>query len=169
MDARKRTFRSQPRDSYAGGGAGWPQAKSLSLIPESYRWALAYGRNPFNGRETPFRRVRNVVRWHRPNPPVGALGDKFRRATSDVVIACKSRTRFFDLDAVRTEHQRNPSTNLRHGKGIGDEMGRNYNHGKDEFCQRRQPSGRPAARYLGHTHGAIQEAATTQHFRRRWC
>jgi hypothetical protein len=80
----------------------WPQAKSLTMIPESYRWALAYGRNPFNGRETDPWRVRNVVRHFRPNPPVGALGDKVRPATSEWVVACKSRTRFFDLDAVRT-------------------------------------------------------------------
>jgi site-specific DNA-methyltransferase (adenine-specific) len=82
-------------------GPGWPLDKSLCLIPESFRWALAYGRNPFTGRETPPWRVRNVVRWHRPNPPVGALGDKFRPATTDLVIVCKSRTRYFDLDAVR--------------------------------------------------------------------
>ena len=80
---------------------GWPLDKSLCLIPESFRWALAYGRNPFNGRTTPPWRVRNVIRWHRPNPPVGALGDKVRPSTSDIVVACKSRTRYFDLDAVR--------------------------------------------------------------------
>jgi hypothetical protein len=84
---------------------GYPQDKSLCLIPESFRWALAYGRNPFTGRTTEPWRVRNVVRWHRPNPPVGALGDKFRPATSDLVIACTSRTRWFDLDAVRTPAQ----------------------------------------------------------------
>ena len=84
-------------------GDAWPLAKSLALVPESFRWALAYGRNPFNGRETPAWRVRNVVRWHRPNPPVGALGDKFRPATSELVVACKARDRYFDLDAVRTE------------------------------------------------------------------
>ena len=92
-----------------GGGIGWPLAKSLCLIPESFRWALAYGRNPFTGRTTPSWRVRNVVRWCRPNPPVGALGDKFRPATSEMVVACKSRTRWFDLDAVREPHQSDPA------------------------------------------------------------
>jgi site-specific DNA-methyltransferase (adenine-specific) len=82
---------------------GWPLDKSMCLIPELYRMALSYGFNPLTGRQTAPWRVRNVVRWHRPNPPVGALGDKFRPATSDVVIACKSRTRYFDLDAVRSE------------------------------------------------------------------
>jgi SAM-dependent methyltransferase len=91
-----------PRGRRAGGSAGWPLDKSLCLIPESYRWALTYGRNPFNGRETEPWRTRNVLRWHRPNPPVGALGDKFRPSTSDVVVATKSRTRYFDLDAVRS-------------------------------------------------------------------
>jgi site-specific DNA-methyltransferase (cytosine-N4-specific) len=94
----------------------WPLAKSLCLIPESYRWALTYGRNPFNGRETPPWRVRNVVRWHRPNPPVGALGDKFRPSTSDVVVATKSRTRYFDLDAVRGPGS--PNTHARLAQGI---------------------------------------------------
>ena len=84
--------------------SAWPLDKSLCLIPEIFRFALAYGRNPFNGRTTEPWRVRNVVRWHRPNPPVGALGDKFRPSTSDVVVACKSAKRYFDLDAVRTAH-----------------------------------------------------------------
>ena len=82
-------------------GDGWPLAKSLCLIPEIFRFALVYGFNPLTGRETPNWRARNVVRWVRPNPPVGALGDKFRPATSELVIACKGSKRFFDLDAVR--------------------------------------------------------------------
>lgn len=94
-----------------GGGAGgpirrtihegWPDAKSLCLVPELYRLALAYGVNPLTGRTTPRWLVRNVVRWCRPNPPVGALADKFRPATSDIAIATRSRSRYFDLDAVR--------------------------------------------------------------------
>lgn len=86
----------------------WPLAKSLCLIPESFRWALVYGRNPFNGRETPRWRARNVIRWCRPNPPVGALGDKFRPATSDMVVVCKSARRWFDLDAVRIPYEGAP-------------------------------------------------------------
>jgi SAM-dependent methyltransferase len=86
------------------GGPGWPDAKSLCMIPQSFAWALSYGRNPFNGRETPRWKVRNIVRWCRPNPPVGALGDKFRPGTSEMVVATKSGRRWFDLDAVRHEH-----------------------------------------------------------------
>jgi hypothetical protein len=88
----------------APGGNGWPLAKSKALIPELYRIALAYGINPLTGAESPAGRwrVRNVVTWCRPNPPVGALGDKYRPATSDMVIACRSDKRWFDLDAVRT-------------------------------------------------------------------
>jgi hypothetical protein len=40
--------------------------------------------------------------WARPNPPVGALGDKFRPATSYITVACRGARRYFDLDAVRT-------------------------------------------------------------------
>ena len=82
-------------------GPAWPLAKSLCMIPELFRFSLVYGFNPLTGRQTDAWRVRNVVRWVRPNPPVGALGDKFRPATSDLVIACKSARRYFDLDGVR--------------------------------------------------------------------
>jgi site-specific DNA-methyltransferase (adenine-specific) len=82
-------------------GRGWPLAKSLCMIPSSYAWALAYGRNPWTGRETDPWRVRNLIAWCRPNPPVGALGDKFRPGTSYLTVACKSGSRYFDLDAVR--------------------------------------------------------------------
>lgn len=100
------------------GGPGYPLAKSLCMIPELYRVALAYGRNPLTGESSPAGRwrCRNVVRWHRPNPPVGALGDKFRPATSDMVIACTSGKRYFDLDAVRNAGS--PNTHARTAKGV---------------------------------------------------
>lgn len=96
-----RTFQGSYRAPVDRGGDGWPLEKSLCLIPELFRIALVYGFNPLTGRQTPRWRARNVVRWCRPNPPVGALADKFRPATSDMVIACPSRKRYFDLDAVR--------------------------------------------------------------------
>lgn len=79
----------------------WPLPKSLCLIPELLRISLAYGFNPLTGRKTDRWRIRNVVTWARANPAVGALGDKFRRATSDMIVACKSDKRYFDLEAVR--------------------------------------------------------------------
>src|SRR5690554_6929738 len=87
------------------GGEGWPLAKSKALIPELYRVALAYGINPLTGAESPAGRwrIRNVVTWCRPNPPVGALGDKWRPATSDVVVACTSDRRYWDDIATRRE------------------------------------------------------------------
>ena len=81
----------------------WPLDKSLCLIPELFRISLVYGFNPLTGRQTPRWRARNVIRWCRPNPPVGALGDKFRPATSDMVVICRNRSRYFDLDAVRRQ------------------------------------------------------------------
>jgi site-specific DNA-methyltransferase (adenine-specific) len=84
-------------------GAGWPLDKSLCGIPHLYHLSLAYGRNLLTGEPSPAGqwRVRNVVAWCRPNPPVGALGDKFRPATSYMTIATRARDRWFDLDAVR--------------------------------------------------------------------
>lgn len=85
------------------GLPGWPLGKSLTGIPTLYPWSLAYGRNLLTGAESPAGgwRIRNVIVWARPNPPVGALGDKFRPATSYITIACRGAKRFFDLDAVR--------------------------------------------------------------------
>lgn len=85
--------------------SGWPLAKSLTGIPTLYPWSLAYGRNLLTGQPSPAGqwRIRNLIVWARPNPPVGALGDKFRPATSYITVACKSAKRYFDLDAVRTE------------------------------------------------------------------
>jgi len=86
------------------GGNGWPLAKSLTGIPTLYPWSLAYGRNLLTGEPSPAGqwRIRNVIVWARPNPPVGALGDKWRPATSYITVACKGPKRYFDLDAVRT-------------------------------------------------------------------
>src|SRR5579875_1643721 len=81
---------------------GWPLDKSLCLTAELLRISLVYGCNPLTGRRTDRWRVRNVVRWHRPNPAVGELADKFRPATSDLVVACTAKDRYFDLDPLRT-------------------------------------------------------------------
>ena len=77
----------------APGGSGWPLPKSLCGIPHLYHLSLAYGRNLLTGEESPAGRwrVRNVVAWCRPNPPVGALGDKFRPATSYLTIATRAQ------------------------------------------------------------------------------
>lgn len=93
----------------------WPLAKSLCGIPTLYAWSLAYGRNLLTGEESPAGRwrIRNLVAWVRPNPPVGALGDKFRPASSYITIATKARDRWFDLDAVRTE----PTCDRQRGSG----------------------------------------------------
>lgn len=134
-------------DTYAGGGGGpdakhaakdgghfemnvatkmmranrdaWPLDKSLCGIPHLYHLSLAYGRNLLTGEPSPAGqwRVRNVVAWCRPNPPVGALGDKFRPATSYMTIATRARDRWFDLDAVRNEAP-SPNTHARTAKGV---------------------------------------------------
>lgn len=84
------------------GGAGWPLDKSLCMVPELFASSLAYGRNLLNPAHVvePWR-VRNWITWARPNPPVGALADKWRPASSFITVACVGRSRYFDLDAVR--------------------------------------------------------------------
>jgi DNA modification methylase len=98
---------TRTRSAHNKLGNGWPLAKSLTGIPTIYPWSLAYGRNLLTGQPSPAGqwRIRNVIVWARPNPPVGALGDKFRPATSYITVACKGPRRYFDLDAVRTEVQ----------------------------------------------------------------
>jgi site-specific DNA-methyltransferase (adenine-specific) len=107
-------------------GSGWPLDKSLCGIPTLFAWSLAYGRNLLRPeRTTELWRIRNVVVWARPNPPVGALGDKFRPATSYLTVACKSRNRYFDLDAVRTPLSQ-PGRRFNYDKGYEN---RNPRHG----------------------------------------
>ena len=98
---------------------GWPLAKSLCGIPTLYTWSLAYGRNLLTGTESPAGswRIRNLLTWTRPNPPVGALGDKFRPATSFVTVATVDERRWFDLDAVRERKERRAS---RDGSSVKD-------------------------------------------------
>jgi hypothetical protein len=78
--------------------------KSMTMIPTLFPASLAYGRNLLTGQPSPAGqwRIRNMIVWARPNPPVGALGDKFRPATSYITVACRGARRYFDLDAVRT-------------------------------------------------------------------
>lgn len=91
------------RPARSGRHAGaWPLDKSLCMIPELFAASLAYGRNLLDpARTTDPWRIRNTVAWVRPNPPVGALGDKVRPAKSLLTWATKARDRWFDLDAVR--------------------------------------------------------------------
>lgn len=104
--AKQNNHRQTTRDRWAGSDnqPGWPLAKSKALIPELYRIGLAYGIHPLTGEPSPAGRwrVRNVVTWCRPNPPVGALGDKWRPATSDIVAACMSPKRYWDDLATRS-------------------------------------------------------------------
>jgi hypothetical protein len=97
---------------------GWPSAKSLCLVPELFAASLAYGRNLLNpAHEVGPWLVRNVIVWARNNPPVGALGDKVRPATSFITVACPSPRRWFDLDAVRGPGS--PNTHARLPAGVG--------------------------------------------------
>jgi len=97
---------------------GWPQAKSLALIPQAYALSLAYGRNVLTGEPSPAGQwlVRNEIVWHRPNPAVGSLGDKVRPSTSYITVATRSPERWFDLTAVRGEPSSN--THARTAKGV---------------------------------------------------
>ena len=57
--------------------------------------------------------------WCRPNPPVGALGDKWRPATSDLVVACTSGRRYWDDLATRKPHKADPATYTGNGYSKG--------------------------------------------------
>jgi site-specific DNA-methyltransferase (adenine-specific) len=122
-DIHDRGFLREGQPKFQGSAAkartvegAWPMAKSLCLIPESVRWALAYGRNPFNGRVTPPWIIRNVVSWIRTNPPPGQLHDKFRRGTTTLLVATKSKNRWFDDYEVRTAPS--PNSHARTAKGV---------------------------------------------------
>jgi hypothetical protein len=124
---------------------GWPLAKSMCLIPHLYTIGLAYGHNPLTGQTHPAGqwRIRNVIAWARPNPPVGSLGkrnperrtgdQKFRPACSYITVACRGTGRYFDLDAVRVEAgppggsaNRNGNIQKQYGEGIKSTDDRGY-------------------------------------------
>jgi hypothetical protein len=97
---------------------GVPDPKSHCMIPEAYRLALAYGFNPFTGAPSPAGKwiVRNVVDWCRRNPTPGDDGDKFRRATSDIVCATLNPNRWWDGEPVRV--LAGPDTHARTARGV---------------------------------------------------
>jgi site-specific DNA-methyltransferase (adenine-specific) len=90
-------------NAHKKGEGIWPRPKCLALVPQAYALSLAYGRNVLNGEPSPAGQwlVRNMIVWHRPNPAVGALGDKYRPSTSYITVATRSPKRWFDLTAVR--------------------------------------------------------------------
>lgn len=101
----------QPGFAGSASRAGvWPRPKCLALVPQLFAVGLAYGRNPITGAVSPAGRwlVRNIIVWHRPNPAVGALGDKFRPSTTYIVVATRSPQRWFDMSSVRGDYS--PST-----------------------------------------------------------
>ena len=116
----------QQRFSGSGRGDDWPMSKSKTMLDTLYPACLAYGANLLSGEVSPAGRwrIRNLIVWARPNPPVGALGDKFRPATSYITVACKSPRRWFDLDAVRA-----PGSS--HDRPEGERKGRSI-HGHAE-------------------------------------
>src|SRR5690606_16231282 len=126
---------------------GWPLAKSKTLVPELYRIALAYGINPLTGQESPAGRwrIRNVVTWCRPNPPVGFLGDKWRPATSDIVVACTSDKRYWDDIATRRPHTRPDEKMRRLGRQNGTVGDPNAGGGRlgDYDAATQSPAGAP--------------------------
>ena len=139
---------TRTRSAHDKRGHGWPLDKSLTGIPHLYHLSLAYGRNLLTGQPSPTGqwRVRNVVAWVRPNPPVGALGDKFRPATSYMTVACKARDRWFDLDAVRMPPKSGaPSQQLKPSRSVvgyrGSQSGGNNNIDQPQLVS--HPAGAP--------------------------
>lgn len=122
---------------------GWPLAKSRCLIPESYRWALVYGVNPFTGEDSPAGSwiARNIVTWCRRNPVPGFLGDRWRYGTSDIVVATTSPTRYWDDLATRHENPRvDEFSRTRAQMNRGDP---DYHTGDDETNAKQNPYGAP--------------------------
>lgn len=114
------------------------RSKGLTLSPQAYALSLAYGINVLTGQPSPAGKwlVRNVIVWHRPNPPVAALGDKVRPSTSYITVATRSPKRWFDLDAVRTPTDRfdlggNGGRALAGGRSGGDTRGGPHRSGSN--------------------------------------
>ena len=131
-------------------GTAWPLPKSLCGIPHLYHLSLAYGRNLLTGEESPAGRwrVRNVVAWCRPNPPVGALGDKFRPATSYMTVATRAQKRYFDLDAVRNPNSdMGPGGSANSRQASGDDRGQGVESRRAAKSPQPNPAGAPPLDY----------------------
>jgi site-specific DNA-methyltransferase (adenine-specific) len=68
---------------------------SLLLVPQ--RVALALSADGWI--------VRNVAIWHKPNPLPQSAADRLSPTYEVVIFATKSRSYFFNLDAIRTPHR----------------------------------------------------------------
>lgn len=143
-------FGGAGRAQRAAGGAGWPRAKCLAGIPQAYQLSLAYGRNVLTGAPSPAGRwiIRNVKPWIRSNPPVGALGDKERPATSYVIVATRAPDRYFDLDAVRSPGSTPTPRTIAHGGAKGDPNGRRDSLGA--YAGNEHPAGAPPRDWWHH-------------------
>jgi hypothetical protein len=82
---------------------GWSAEQALAYVGG---WAAEHQFDFRFARQFDPWRIRNLAVWARRNPPVGAVGDKFRDSCSYITIACKARDRWFDLEAVRHENSR---------------------------------------------------------------
>jgi site-specific DNA-methyltransferase (adenine-specific) len=131
-----REHRTEREGTGADGGArfvvktgNWPRPKCLALVPQLYAASLAYGRNLLTGEPSPAGQwlVRNMIVWHRPNPAVGALGDKYRPSTSYITVATRSPKRWFDLTAVRTALKVPEAATLEGARPISVNMGKGKN------------------------------------------
>jgi len=134
------------RPSRSGRGDDWPMSKSKTMLDTLYPACLAYGANLLSGEVSPAGRwrIRNLIVWARPNPPVGALGDKFRPATSYITVACKSPRRWFDLDAVRVPHKIDPARRSAQKRSVRSDSGDILGAASgDGFTNEGNPAGSP--------------------------
>jgi len=133
-------------------GAGWPLDKSLVGVPQLYQLSLAYGRNLLTGEESPagMWRIRTLKPWIRTNPPVGALGDKERPATSYVIVATRERDRWFDLDAVRTGHSEPGAA-----RQLGGRKSPNGGNWTRDDASGRNPAGAPPRDWWHHVDAVL--------------
>lgn len=102
-DKRSGILRADDTETYTihDRSEGWPLGKSHAMVPELFRIAMTYGQLPFTDRTCTQWITRNVLRWCKPNPSVGAEGDKFRRATTEFVVATLSPDRYWDPMGAR--------------------------------------------------------------------
>ena len=78
----------------AKGGADWAKPKDLLGIP--WRVALALQDDGWT--------LRNAIVWHKPNAMPESVSDRLSTRYEPVFLLSKSRTYWFDLDAIREPH-----------------------------------------------------------------
>jgi DNA modification methylase len=125
---RRHTQENLKRNSAVSG----LKPKDLVGIP----WALAFALRADGWY------LRQEIIWHKPNPMPESIRDRCTKAHEQIFLLTKSRTYFYDADAIREPAiYKNVARMPPAGWGVGDEPRNSVDKNRAEFHRKSQPKG----------------------------